>query len=188
MLIVVILIVVIVVVLIAVNGGTNVSYRASIISMQPTNSAEVNVSVQVTNTGSDSGTPACTVSVKSPGGAYLGEAVLTAHLSPCLRAVRRLYRRTHYRDQSGRSPCHARCLEFELRRRRASGPLASGRNLRYPPSPRQLVGVPLASPDLRLALEGISHRPTHSTGWMQCVHVADWVLIDEPPTAALLSE
>ena len=41
LLIVLILIVVIAVVLIAVNGGTNVSYRASIISMQPTNSAEV---------------------------------------------------------------------------------------------------------------------------------------------------
>jgi hypothetical protein len=51
-----VLIAVIVVVLVAVNGGTNVSYRASIVSMQPTNSAEVNVSVQVTNTGSDAGT------------------------------------------------------------------------------------------------------------------------------------
>jgi hypothetical protein len=81
LLIVLILIVVIAVVLIAVNGGTNVSYRASIISMQPTNSAEVNVSVQVTNTGSDSGTPACTVSVKSPNGAYTGEGVLTANQS-----------------------------------------------------------------------------------------------------------
>ncbi len=78
-LIVLILIVVIVVVLIAVNGGTNVSYRASIASMQPTNAAEVNVSVQVTNTGSDSGTPACTVNVRSPGGAYTGEGVVTAH-------------------------------------------------------------------------------------------------------------
>jgi hypothetical protein len=79
LLIVVILIVVIVVVLIAVNGGTNVSYRASISNMQPTNAAEVTVSVQVTNTGSDSGTPACTVNVRSPGGAYTGEGVLTAH-------------------------------------------------------------------------------------------------------------
>ena len=76
-LVVLILIAIIVVVLVVVNGGTNVSYRASIVSMQPTNSAEVNVSVQVTNTGSDSGTPACTINVKSP--TYTGEGVLTAH-------------------------------------------------------------------------------------------------------------
>jgi hypothetical protein len=79
LLIFLVLIAVIVVVLVAVNGGTNVSYRASIVSMQPTNAAEVNVSVQVTNTGSDSGTPACTVNVRSPNGAYTGEGVLTAH-------------------------------------------------------------------------------------------------------------
>ena len=78
-LIVVIVIIVIVVVLVAVNGGTNVSYRASIVSMQPTNPAEVSVSVQVTNTGTGSGTPTCTVNVKSPNGAYTGEGVLTAH-------------------------------------------------------------------------------------------------------------
>jgi hypothetical protein len=77
-LIVLVLIVVIVVVLIAVNGGTNVSYRASIVSMQAANPAEVSVSVRVTNTGQSSGTPACTVNVKSPGGAYTGEGVLTA--------------------------------------------------------------------------------------------------------------
>ena len=77
-LIVLVLIVVVVVVLIAINGGTNVSYRASIASMQPINAAEVHVGVQVTNTGSGSGTPACTVNVKSPNGAYTGEGVLTA--------------------------------------------------------------------------------------------------------------
>ncbi len=77
-LIALVVIVVIVVVLIAVNGGTNVSYRASIVSLQPINAAEVSVSVQVVNAGSDSGTPACTVHVSSPGGAYTGDSVLTA--------------------------------------------------------------------------------------------------------------
>ena len=47
--------------------------------MQPTNAAEISVSVQVPNTGSDSGTPACTINVRSPGCAYTGEGVLTAH-------------------------------------------------------------------------------------------------------------
>ena len=47
-LVVLILIAIIVVVLVVVNGGTNVSYRASIVSMQPINPAEVSVSVQVT--------------------------------------------------------------------------------------------------------------------------------------------
>jgi hypothetical protein len=65
-LIVLILIAIIVVVLVIVNGGTNVSYRASIVGMQPINPAEVSVNVLVTNTGSDSGTPACTVHVSSP--------------------------------------------------------------------------------------------------------------------------
>jgi hypothetical protein len=73
-----IMIAVIVVVLVVLNGGTNVSYSASIASMQPINPAAVSVSVQVTNTGSSSGTPACTVHVRSPNGAYTGEGVLTA--------------------------------------------------------------------------------------------------------------
>jgi predicted nucleic acid-binding Zn ribbon protein len=77
-LITLVVIAVIVVVLVALNGGTNVSYRASIVSMQPVNSAAVKVGVQVTNTGSGSGTPACTVNAKSPNGAYMGEGVLTA--------------------------------------------------------------------------------------------------------------
>jgi hypothetical protein len=74
-----IVIAVVVVVLVVLNGGTNVSYRASIVGMQPINPAAVSVSVQVTNTGSGSGTPACTVHVRSPNGAYTGEGVLTAH-------------------------------------------------------------------------------------------------------------
>ena len=74
-----ILMAVIVVVLVIVNGGTNVSYRASMANMKPINPAEVIVNVQVTNTGSDFGTPACTVYVRSPGGAYASDGVQTAH-------------------------------------------------------------------------------------------------------------
>ena len=77
-LIALVVIAIIVVVLVALNGGTNVSYRASIVGMQPLNNAAVDVGVRVTNTGSGSGTPACTVNVKSPGGAYTGEGILTA--------------------------------------------------------------------------------------------------------------
>jgi len=71
----------IVVLVIALNGGTNVSYRASIASVQPFSSTEVSVSVQVTNAGSGSGTPACTINLKSPNGAYTGEGVITASQS-----------------------------------------------------------------------------------------------------------
>jgi len=69
---------VIAVILILLNGGTNVSYNASIASMQPLSASEVAVSVQVTNSGSSSGTPACTINVKSPDGAYGGEGEVTA--------------------------------------------------------------------------------------------------------------
>ena len=61
------------------RGGAGESYRASIANMQPINPAEVIVNVQVTNTGSDSGTPACTVCVWSPRGAYTSDGVQTAH-------------------------------------------------------------------------------------------------------------
>ena len=60
----------IVVLVIALNGGTNVSYRASIASVQPLSSTEVSVS-----------TPACTINLKSPNGAYTGEGVITASQS-----------------------------------------------------------------------------------------------------------
>jgi hypothetical protein len=69
---------VIAIVLLLLNGGTNVSYNASITSLVPLSTSEVAVSVQVANTGSSSGTPACTINVKSPNGAYTGEGVVTA--------------------------------------------------------------------------------------------------------------
>ena len=56
LLITLVVIAVIAVVLVILNGGTNVSYNASITNVEPLNPSQVAVTVQVTNSGSSSGT------------------------------------------------------------------------------------------------------------------------------------
>jgi hypothetical protein len=52
------------------GGGT--TYKASVMGYNVLNPADLDVAVQVTNTGQSAGTPSCTIQASDPSGAYSG--------------------------------------------------------------------------------------------------------------------
>jgi hypothetical protein len=62
----------------AVAGcGSSTTYKASVKDYNAINPADLAVTVQVTNAGSASGTPSCTIQASDPSGAYTGIDVAT---------------------------------------------------------------------------------------------------------------
>ena len=51
------------------GGGT---YQASVMSYSATDPADLGVTIQVTNNGTQTGTPTCTINAQDPSGAYHG--------------------------------------------------------------------------------------------------------------------
>lgn len=54
------------------HGGSGTTYQATVTSYSAVNPADLDVAVEVTNTGSKAGTPTCTIKASDASGAYNG--------------------------------------------------------------------------------------------------------------------